>query len=207
MKKNIPGSKASLSIELFKTVNRYNEDKCNGQSGENLAKIKDLLVQGADPLVIIASTYSSLSSAARQNLIPIMKLFKEHNVDINSKFLEITEIRDQGRVGFAASALHIAVIKNYSEMIELLISYNANLGCNEKSKFSPLHLALNKGANSSCEQIKLLVESMADINQEDYVFHEKASRWAIHTNDEIITYLRQCENKSVEEVQLTGEGI
>lgn len=181
----------SLTQQLFIAIFKYSKDK----DANFLSSIKDLLNQGAQAYLIAYSDQSALSLAANYNLTQVFQLFIEKEVNINAHFFGIIDFADGHREGYASSSLHVAADHGFYELAELLLKNNANLKCDEKSKFSPLHIAIHR---KFIEIIKLLVEYGAEVSEEDYLFHKDAYDWACDCQDEaIIEYF--------ESIRLHGE--
>mmetsp|Transcript_5722 Transcript_5722/g.22130 ORF Transcript_5722/g.22130 Transcript_5722/m.22130 type:complete len:563 (+) Transcript_5722:77-1765(+) len=127
------------------------------QSSEVVAMV---LARGADPNAK-RSLATPLSIAVEKNLVEIARLLLQHGADVN--FRLDTWINDFKNV----SMLHIAVERQFSEMIDLLLKQKRiDVNCtafvstvHDSSRYTPLHCAVE---NNDIEAVKKLLAARAD---------------------------------------------
>ena len=110
-----------------------------------------LVELGANAEIPTASGWTSLMMAAFKGLNHIVKILVESNVDVNKTW---------NKTGYGA--LHLAVEKNHTEVVSLLLDHNADMDIQNNDGFTPLLIAAFKGFN---QIVKILLESNVDVDK------------------------------------------
>lgn len=121
------------------------------KSGDHV-QVKSLLDSGIDPNTISSNGNRPLYTAVLKGDAAIAKILIDGNADINA-------IKRTGNA--SESLLHLAVIRNKLEIVELLISEGVDIDPTNDRGFTPLNLA---SARSDVSILKALVEASAKVN-------------------------------------------
>jgi len=103
---------------------------------------------------------------------------------------------------FRRTALHFATEEGHKEIVELLITHNADLNKRTSNGWTALHFAAEEGHKEIAE---LLIAKGADVNAKDEE-DGTALDWAIrHKRTEIADLLRKHGGKTGEELKTEGK--
>jgi cytohesin len=118
----------------------------------------------------------------------LLKALKEENVEAATYFLTAAEVDVRGVLDADMyTALHYAVNKNYTDIVQSLLERGANYNAQDKDGCTPLHTAARKG-NFECVKMLLTKGAASSIKTTRY-FHTPLHLAAVNGQQDIVKIL------------------
>ena len=106
---------------------------------------------------------------------------------IETLLLVGTDINEIGSSLYGSgSALHVAVQRNYQDIVELLLNYGAVVDLRDLNDYTPL---ANAAWNGDLNMVKLLLDAGADINASNYAGHTPLSCARDNNKSDVVKFI------------------
>ena len=135
------------------------------KENKNIIKIF-LITTGGLPLILPLAAVSIIPIASLAAVVggAALVFFAEHvenNLVVDKNSEAYKKAKEDIKNISGTTPLHIATFKGHSEMVDLLIQYEADVNFESKTDYTPLHFAVQEG---HLDIVKKLVNNHADIN-------------------------------------------